>query len=67
LTTGSKVSSGITAFIALGFVAFSFGVGLLAWQELDRLNADMNLRLVAMGGMIMLLGILAAKLFSRIE
>ncbi|MGA8856002.1 MAG: hypothetical protein WB643_02430 [Candidatus Bathyarchaeia archaeon] len=67
MTTGSSVSSGITVAIAVGFIAFSVGIGLFVWQQLDQMGANLNLRLVAMGGVITVLGILAARLFARIE
>lgn len=67
MTTGSTISSVVTAAIVIGFLAFSVGVGLWTWQELDQFGASFVVRLVVAGFLILILGILASKLFSRVE
>ena len=67
MTTGSSISLAITAAIAIGFLAFAFGVGLWAWQQLDQFGAGSILRLVVAGFLVLMFAILASRLFSRVE
>jgi hypothetical protein len=67
LSAGAKISSAVTAAIALGFIAFSFGVGLWAWEKLDQAGADSVTRLVIAGFLILVFGVLASRLFARVE
>lgn len=67
MSAGTKISSAVTVAIALGFIAFSFGVGLWAWGKLDQVGADPVTRLIIAGFLILIFGILASRLFARVE
>jgi hypothetical protein len=67
LTIGSSLSSAITAAIAFGFFVFGLGVALEAWNLLDQFRADLVLRLVVVGFLVLVFAVFASKLFSRIE
>lgn len=67
MTLGSSISAAVTAAIVVGFLAFSFGVGLWAWQELDQYGASFVFRLIVGGFLVLIFALLASKLFSRVE
>ena len=67
MSTGAMISSAATAAIAFGFIAFCFGVGLWAWGKLDQAGADSVTRLIIAGFLILIFGILASRLFARVE
>jgi len=57
----------VNLFIALGFVVVAIGVGLWFLDLADRLKLSLQAILVVGGAIVLLFGLLAAKLISRME
>jgi hypothetical protein len=67
LTTGSSLSSAITAGIAIGFLMFALAIAFWTWGLLDQFKVDVVFRLATVGLLILIFSLIASKLFSRVE
>lgn len=60
------IETAVNAAIALGFIVFAAGVGILIYNFCIRFGLSLEVTLVIFGLMIIVLGLIAAKIFSKV-
>ena len=60
------IETAVNAAIALGFIVFAAGVGILVYNFCIRFCLSLEITLVVFGLMIIILGLIAAKIFSKV-
>jgi len=62
-----KIEKGVNAVLLTGFIVLALGIGLWILSLSERFQASLETMLVVFGCMLLILGALAAKVFSRVE
>ena len=60
------IETAVNAAIALGFIVFAAGVGIVVYNFCVRLGLSLEITLVVFGLMTIVLGLIAAKIFSKV-
>ena len=60
------IETAVNAAIALGFLAFAAGVGIWVYNFCIRFGLSLEIILLIFGLMIVVLGLMAAKIFSKV-
>jgi hypothetical protein len=62
-----RIEKGVNAVLLIGFVVLALGIGLWILSLSERFHASPETMLVVLGCTLLILGALAAKVFSRVE
>ena len=60
------METAVNVAIALGFIVFAAGVGILVYNFCVRFGFSLEIVLVIFGLTIVVLGLMAAKIFSKV-
>ena len=66
MPTKDIIEKAVNAAIALGFTVFAAGVGILVYNLCIRFGLSLEITLVVFGLLIIMLGLIAAKIFSKV-
>ena len=66
MPTKDIIEKAVNAAIALGFIFFAVGVGILVYDFCIRFGLSVEITLVVFGLLIIILGLIAAKIFSKV-